>query len=134
LVNGRLERRRCFLRAQLVVDADDFKLNTRLVLLAELLGQKLKTLELIGTHRRHQAGQRVQPGDLDGLVKVDCASRCCRRRSRFNRRLRQGHSGVKHGRCSDGQPYMPAKKIGLGMHSFSPENVSNDTQICVVNA
>jgi hypothetical protein len=48
-----------FLRAQLVVDADDFKLDAGCILFVELFRQKLKALELVRAHRSHQARERV---------------------------------------------------------------------------
>ncbi|MDT4849411.1 hypothetical protein FQZ97_835310 [compost metagenome] len=68
LVHGRAQRGGGFLRAELVVDADDLELHAGHVLLVEFFGQELEGLELVGTDGRHQARQRVQPRDLDGLT------------------------------------------------------------------
>ena len=67
LVHGRAQRAGGFLRAELVVNADHFEFHAGRILLAEFLRQELEALELVRTQRCHQAGQRVQPGDLDGL-------------------------------------------------------------------
>jgi hypothetical protein len=78
LVHGRAQRAGGFLRAQLVVDADDLELHAGGVLLVELLGQELEGLELVGAHRSHQARQRIEPGDLDGLALLGHAPRPAR--------------------------------------------------------
>ena len=54
LVYRRLECVGGFLRAELVVDADDLELHASLVFLTEALCQKLKALELVGADGGHQ--------------------------------------------------------------------------------
>jgi hypothetical protein len=59
LVHGGAQGAGGFLRAELVVDADDFKLDAGWVLFVELFRQELEALELVGSHRCHQARERV---------------------------------------------------------------------------
>jgi hypothetical protein len=68
LVQRRLEGVQALGRAELVVDADHLELHPRRVVRAELLGEELEALELVRTDRRHQARERVDPGDLDGFA------------------------------------------------------------------
>ena len=65
LVNGLSQGSGGFLRAELVVQTDDLKLNARRVFLIELFGHELVRLQTVGAHRRHQARQRINPTDLD---------------------------------------------------------------------
>ncbi|MCY1170714.1 hypothetical protein D9M73_108010 [compost metagenome] len=127
LVNRGLQGICGFLWAQFVVDADDLKLHAGLVLFAELVSHELKALELVRTHRGHQARQRVKPCNLDGLVQVDGSwhsSRCCSfgrcSGRRLGRRLGQRHAGVQHGRGGHGDAEMAAHKKSLSAHSLSP--------------
>ncbi|MNL67890.1 hypothetical protein D3C87_1925340 [compost metagenome] len=54
--------------AELVVDADDFKFDARRVLFVELFSDELEALELVRSHRGHEARKGVEPGDLHGLA------------------------------------------------------------------
>ena len=57
-----------FLRAQLVVDGNDLELDARRVLLVELFGKVLESLELIRANCCHESGQGIKPADLDCLT------------------------------------------------------------------
>ena len=68
LVHGGLELVQTFRRAELVVQADDFKLHTGWVAFVGFLGKVLQGFQLVGTNRGHQAGQGVNPSNLDGFT------------------------------------------------------------------
>ena len=78
LVHGRAQGRRGFLRAQLVVNADDFKLHARSTVLVDLFGCVLQALELVGAQCRHQAGQRVDPCHFHRLTLLGHGATCTR--------------------------------------------------------
>jgi len=65
LVQRGLEGVETFRRAELVVEGDQLELHTGRVALAELLGKELPAAHLVEPERAHQAGLRVDQGDLD---------------------------------------------------------------------
>ncbi|OMP13875.1 hypothetical protein COLO4_00759, partial [Corchorus olitorius] len=79
LIGDLLEHGQALLRRELVVEADHFELGAVAgpVLLRGEIGDVLPAAQLVLAQRAHQAGQRIDPGDLHGFGGGRCSRQNC---------------------------------------------------------
>mmetsp|Transcript_57664 Transcript_57664/g.135770 ORF Transcript_57664/g.135770 Transcript_57664/m.135770 type:complete len:224 (+) Transcript_57664:1018-1689(+) len=99
LVGGGLQQVQRLGGAELVVEGDELELHAGRVALVELLDQELEGLDLVLADRAHQAGERVDIGQLDRLALLRLSATEAQRKGRRDaqRSEREAHrSDLEH--------------------------------------